>query len=266
VSAYARRSRSSRRAVGTSWDHLAGWYDGWVGARGSVYHRQIAIPVVLELLDPQAGEEILDLGAGQGVVAPYVAATGARYTGVDASERLIQLARARHGRDGRFLVADVARADGLAGVGRRRFDAAVFLLSIQDMDPLPAIFASMSSVLRPTSRVVVLMTHPSFRQPRHSGWGFDESRKLSYRRIDSYLTPMAVPMKSVDGGRATTSFHRPVSAYVNGLARHGFMVDAMREPGDLPSDERPGRRRSAEGRNPDIPLFLALRARRERGV
>ena len=27
--------------------------------------------------------------------------------------------------------------------------------------------------LRPLSRVVLLMTHPAFRQPRHAGWGFD---------------------------------------------------------------------------------------------
>ena len=106
------------------------------------------------------------------------------------------------------------------------------------------------------------MTHPAFRQPRHSGWGFDEGRKLTYRRVDAYLTPMAVPMKSVSGSAPTRSFHRPLSDYVNGLAGFGFAVDALREPGDLPEGERPGKRPGRGAADAEIPLFLALRARR----
>ena len=67
------------------------------------------LPVGLELLDPREGEEILDIGAGQGVLAPKVVRAGARYTGVDASPRLIEAAKRRHGRAGRFLVGDARR-------------------------------------------------------------------------------------------------------------------------------------------------------------
>ncbi len=262
MSANARRSRPPRRPLGSSWDHVAGWYDGWVGGGGSTYHQRIAIPTALGLLDPRAGEAVLDVGAGQGVLAPHVVARGARYTGVDASPRLIDAARRRHGGAGRFLVADARRLGTVPALRGARFDAAVFLLSLQDMDPLADVLASVSRLLRPTARVVVLLTHPSFRQPRHSGWGFDEGRKLIFRRVDAYLTPMAVPMKSIGEGPPTRSFHRPLSAYVNGLAALGFAIDAMVEPADLPDDERPGRRPSPGNRNADIPLFLGLRARR----
>jgi hypothetical protein len=37
--------------------------------------------------------------------------------------------------------------------------------------------------------MVLLLTHPCFRVPRQSGWGWDEQRKLQYRRVDRYLTP-----------------------------------------------------------------------------
>ena len=262
MSANARRSQLPRRPGGTSWDHVAAWYDGWVGAQGSRYHQRIAIPTTLDLLDLRPGEEVLDVGAGQGVLAPHVHAQGARYTGVDASPRLIALARRRHGREGRFIVADARRLEAVPALRGARFDAAVFLLSLQDMDPLRAVLASVARFLRPTARVVVLLTHPCFRQPRHSGWGFDDSRKLTYRRIDAYLTPMAVPMKAIGGGGPTRSFQRPLSAYVNGLAAHGFAIDALVEPADLPEDERPGRRRPPAGAHAEIPLFLALRARR----
>ena len=56
------------------------------------------------------------------------------------------------------------------------------------MADLPPIVASLDWALRPASGVVLVMTHPSFRQPRHAGWGFDASRKLVFRRVDAYLT------------------------------------------------------------------------------
>lgn len=254
------RSRGRPRPADTSWDRVAGWYDGWVGSRGSQYHRALAIPAVLELLHPNPDESILDVGAGQGVLAPYIARSDARYVGIDASPRLIGLARRQHGHLGRFLVGDAGRLHTLAGVGRGSHDAAVFLLSIQDMDPLEPVLRSVAWALRPTSRIVILMTHPAFRVPRHSGWGFDRSRRLTYRRLDGYLSPMDVPMRSVGGEPPTRSFHRPLGTYVNALARIGFAVDAMLEIPDLPPEARPSPARRSSPSNPDIPLFLGLRA------
>jgi 2-polyprenyl-3-methyl-5-hydroxy-6-metoxy-1,4-benzoquinol methylase len=253
---------SPATAAGTSWDAVAGWYDGWVGSGGSAYHRTIAVPTVMELLDPRPDERILDVGAGQGVLAEPIARAGASYTGVDASPKLIEAANRRHRGVGRFLVGDARDLTATRGVEPGSFDAAVFLLSIQDMDPLDDIVRSVAATLAPRSRVVLLMTHPAFRQPRHAGWGYDEGRKLVYRRVDSYLTPMAVPMKALGSGPATRSFHRPISAYVNALAAVGFATDAMRELADLPAGSRPGKRTDAGRADAEIPLFLALRARR----
>jgi SAM-dependent methyltransferase len=260
VAGNEQRSRGRRRSTDTSWDRVAGWYDGWVGSRGSRYHRALAIPAILQLLDPRPNESILDIGAGQGVLAPYLVNDGARYTGIDASPRLISLARRRHGHLGQFIVGDVARMSSLPGMNRASHDAAVFLLSIQDMDPLEPVLTSVAWALRQTSRIVILMTHPAFRVPRHSGWGFDPGRKLTYRRLDSYLSPMDVPMKSVQGEPPTRSFHRPLGTYVNALARAGFAVDAMLELPDFPVEARPGVARRSLPANLDIPLFLGLRA------
>ena len=219
----------------------------------------------MELLDPRAGERVLDIGAGQGVLATHVARAGARYVGVDASPRLIATARRRHGREGQFLVGDARELSGIAELEPSSFDAAAFVLSIQDMDPLPAVLESASWALKAQSRIVILMVHPAFRAPRHSGWGWDEGRKLQYRRVDSYLTPMTVPMKSLgaDSEFRSRSFHRPISAYVNALADRGFLTDRMVEIPDLPATAAPGRStRSTERARIEIPLFLGLRARR----
>lgn len=257
-----RRRRRSLPAAASSWERVAPWYDGWVGQQGSRYHQAIAIPTVLDLLDPQPGEEILDIGAGQGVLASSIVDRGAGYTGVDASPRLIDAARRRHGEGGRFVVGDARALHSVPGLRASTYDAGVFLLSIQDLDPLEPVFRGLARALRPASRVVIFMTHPAFRQPRHSGWGFDEGRKLIFRRVDAYLEPMAVPMKSIGGGPSTRSYHRPISSYVSGLAAAGFSVDAMREIPDLPEEDRPPGRRAETRAEAEIPLFLALRARR----
>lgn len=250
--------------VATSWEPVAEWYHGWVGPDGSKHHRHLAIPVVLDLLAPAAGEAILDIGAGSGVLAPAIAAAGASYTGVDASRTLIQIARRQHGRHGRFILADARRLADLPELRPGGFDAAVFLLSIQDMDPLESVLRAAAWAVRPGGRVVLLMTHPCFRVPRQSGWGWDEQRQLQYRRVDRYLTPLAVPMKS-HGDRpeaATRSFHRPLEHYIGALAGRGLLVDAVRECSTYKVQSAGPRARAENLANREIPLFLGLRARK----
>lgn len=246
-------ARDRKPARRSSWDKVASWYDGWVGRAGSHYHRKLAIPTVLKLLELRSEESVLDVGSGQGVLAPYVLEAGARYTGVELSPRLLKLAR-RHHPQAEFIAADAREMASHRHLKGRRFDAAVFMLSLQDMDPLEPIFAATAALLSPQGRLVAFMVHPCFRMPRQSGWGYDPQRKLHYRRIDSYLSPKRVPMK--EGGQgATVSFHRPLSAYVSALRGAGLTIEVLLELPDLPL-------RPQAPNNPEIPLFLAFRARR----
>jgi SAM-dependent methyltransferase len=263
------RGNSRRPAAQTSWDPLAYWYNGWVGEGGSEHHREVAIPATIRLLEPKPGERVLDIGAGQGVLAPVIARTGAQYVGVDASPRLLDLARKHHGGAGRYLLGDARKLSSIDGLSAASFDAVVFLLSIQDMDPLEPVIHSAAWALKPGGRVVIMMTHPAFRMPRQSGWGWDEGRKLVYRRIDRYLTPLPIPMKLLPGRDTTAttrSFHRPLGMYVNGLSDQGLLVDRM--------DEIPAHKLTTAGENAkavdlarrEIPLFLGLRARAVRPI
>lgn len=237
---------------------MANWYDATIGIRGSPHHRKVAIPAVMHLADPRPGELLLDVGCGQGVLAHHVLKAGARYLGVDASAAMIKHARKR--REGvEFEVGDARDLVGTTSVQPKSCAAVVFMLCVQDMDPLDQVMASAAKVLAPGGRLVLFMVHPAFRAPRGSGWGFDPQRKLVYRRIERYLTPSAVPMKEyseVGAAQrgATISFHRPLQDYVAAVTGAGLVIDALQEFADPVGEEH--ERGSAE-----IPLFLALRAR-----
>src|SRR5690606_26912940 len=240
------------------WDAVAHWYQGWMGERGGDFHQKLAIPAVLDLLDLQRGEQVLDLGAGHGVLAPYITRTGAGYTGIDVSTKLILSARRLHGQHGRFLHGDARRLHQVRELMPEHFDGIVFLLSIQDMNPLADVLNSAAWVLRPQGRLVILMTHPCFHIPRQSGWGYDEGRRLQYRRIDRYLTPLSVPMKPYTGKQSgvTISLHRPISVYVNQLVACGLLVDNLREI----TTHKVGKTRAEQAANDEIPVFMGLRA------
>ncbi len=245
-----------------SWDPVADWYTGWVGPSGSEHHRRLAIPAVIELLDLQGGERVLDIGCGPGVLAPHIVEAGAHYTGIDASPRMLRFARRHHGGSGVFLTGDAIRLMDHPALSEKQFDAAVFMLSIQDIDPLEVALEQASRALRRGGRMVLLMTHPCFRVPRQSGWGWDDGRRLRYRRVDRYLTPLTVPMKSYGrgGGGATRTHHRPLESYMNALGSLGLAIDGVREIPTYKAGE-PGPRGKAErNSNREIPLFLGLRA------
>ena len=264
-----KHSSSKIRAAAppTSWDPVASWYKRWVGKEGSDYHRKLAIPAVVDLLDLQPGESVLDVGCGTGILSRYLPKE-VNYIGIDASPRLIAYARSTHDAARRFLEGDARRLEQVNGIRRGGADAAVFLLSIQDMGPLDRVLASAAWAVKETGRIVILMLHPCFRVPRQSGWGWDERRKLQYRRVDSYLSPMVVPVRPVARGQpgAIKSFHAPLQDYINGLSRHGFQIDRLVEIPAYPGIERSSPNAKAENRaNREIPVFLGLRAQRRTG-
>jgi SAM-dependent methyltransferase len=246
-------TRSSR-----SWDPVADWYAGWAGRDGSRHHKQLAIPLAMELLTPKPGEAIADLGCGPGVMAPHIAAAGAALTGIDLSPKLIALARRHHHGSGRFHIGDVTQLKRMPELKPGSFDAVLFLLSIQDIDPLEAAVESAAWLLRSRGRLVLVMLHPCFRVPRQSGWGWDENRRLQYRRLDSYMSPLAVPMQSYPGGSGTTrSYHRPLGTYFEALTAAGLSITATREvAGPCGTNATRAERRAAA----EFPLLLGIKA------
>jgi SAM-dependent methyltransferase len=104
----------------------------------------------LELLAPQPGELILDLGCGDGVLTLKIMEGGARVIGLDASDAMVEAARSR-GVDA--FVAD-AQALDLEGQAIRfgQFDAAFSNAALHWMLDPDAVASGVFSVLKPGGR------------------------------------------------------------------------------------------------------------------
>ena len=252
-----RPQRQPVRKPTASWEKSADWYDGVIGEHGSELYRSVVIPGALDLLRPQAGEQILDLGCGQGVFSRALATKGSNVTGVDVSPSLIERAKTYQARGTiRYLVRDAAKIRDLGP-----FDAASAILSLQNMPHLDEVCLSCAAVLKPGGRMLWVMNHPCFRIPRSTSWGFDEDVMRQYRRLDAYASPMSIPIIMHPGQRdseTTLSFHLSLTDLLGKAFTAGLVLAGLQEwVSDKQSEPGPRAKAENKARN-EFPLFIAM--------
>lgn len=245
------------------WDAVAEWYDKLVGEKGSDYHKHVILPAALKMLDARAGESVIDVCCGQGVLAmPLLEAGVARYAGIDASRRLIESARVRV-RDSRavFTTADACVPGGWADAS---YDAAACIMAVHDVPEILPLFRNVANALKPGARAVFVFMHPCFRIPKQSHWGWDGDQKIQFRRLDAYSTPTGIPIITHPGkgGEQQTLFrHRPLAAVLTALGDAGLAVTACDELHSHRRSQATGPFSKAEHKAAEeFPLFIALKA------
>jgi len=113
--------------------------------RNARFVADLGVPV-LELLQPQAGERILDLGCGDGALTEKLAAMGAHVIGIDGSADMVAACRAR-GLDARVM-------DGQNLSFDREFDAVFSNAALHWMPNADAVVAGVAQALKPGGRFV----------------------------------------------------------------------------------------------------------------
>ena len=172
---------------------------------------------VVDLLSPQPGEHILDIGCGDGALTEKLAATGALVTGVDASASMIDAARARGLDVLRRSATDLASETSLTG----RFDAAFSNAALHwiPAPDHPVALAAIRGTLKPGARFVAEM----------GGQGNIAAIRTA---LSSVLAPFGI-----DSEATAASFFPSPNQYRGLMEQAGFTVhsiDLIPRPTPLP--------------------------------
>jgi SAM-dependent methyltransferase len=169
-----------------------------------------AAQVVIDHVAPRGGEHVVDVGCGTGNAALLAAERGARATGIDPAQRLLDVAGAEaaaRGLDARFLCGEAARlplADSTA-------EAVVSVVGVIFASDAPGAAAEMARVATPGGRIVLSAWMPG-------GALADVMRE----RRD------ATAAAGMSGGAAPFAWH-DMAALTSVFAPHGFSIDLSEE-------------------------------------
>ncbi|MGA3291531.1 MAG: methyltransferase [Candidatus Microgenomates bacterium] len=243
----------------SSWQKVAPWYNRITeGGQGHYYHLHVVIPGVIKLLDLKSDSKLLDIACGNGVLAKSIP-KNIEYTGIDIAPSLISEAkRTDRNPKHKYLTADATREFQIPN----GFTHAAVILALQNIQNPIKVLQNISQHIIINGVLVVVLNHPAFRIPRQTAWGIDEGRKIQYRRVDKYMSPMTIPINmnpSDRNSQITMSYHFPVSAYSKMLKDTGFVIEEIEE---WTSDkESVGRAGKMENRSrAEIPLFMTIKA------
>ncbi len=179
---------------------LQTWDPQVYGREGAFVH-QLAGGVV-EWLAPQPGESILDVGCGDGQLTARLAATGAIVTGVDASNPMVEAARARG------IHADNAQAEKLP-YADAAFDAVFSNAALHWVRDQEAMLAEVRRVLQPGGRFVAEM----------GGHGNIAAIRVAFMAVLARLGHS----EAEDG----VNYYPAPDAYRRRLERNGFTIERM---------------------------------------
>ena len=159
-------------------------YDRWAEIYDDEANPLVLIegPEVIRALGDVGGLRVLDVGCGTGRHAVRLANAGAKVTGLDFSNRMLDKARAKPGAGAvRFIHQD---ASGALPFEPESFDRVISCLVVDHLSDLRAFFSELRRVCRDQGFIVVSVMHPAmmlkgvqarFHDPRSGARVFPES-------------------------------------------------------------------------------------------
>ncbi len=210
------------------WDVVAKDWDRLI-TRGDSFRQELIDPKLIEWLKPLKGKTILDAGCGEGYLSNLLAGEGARVHGLDASRKLIEVAKNKYQNPQiTFLEGDLKTPlpfpEGF-------FDAIVANLVLMDFDPIDRALHEFARVLKPGGLFIFTLLHPFFgRAALTKNWKEKILFKTPHYKLKEYVTPVARPRLINGLPSKTIVYHRPLEFYFKKLKDASFMVTDLEEP------------------------------------
>ena len=204
-------------------------------------------PATLSFLPAVKGKRILDAGCGPGVYSEWLIEHGAEVVAVDASPKMVALARQRLGTAPDIRQADLSKP--LTFFDSSSFDIALSPLVLEYIEDWGTTFAEFYRVLRPSGHLVFSVTHPFFDYTYYKSNNYFGTDLVGSEWRGFKPVRVHVP-----------SFRRSLGATLNPLIEAGFTLETILEP--KPTDEF----KEADPKDYEEllqqPCFLCIRARK----
>jgi ubiquinone/menaquinone biosynthesis C-methylase UbiE len=266
--------KKPKTASDTSWGGVADWYNKHLESGDDTYHSKIIFPNLLRILGDISGKKVLDMACGQGIFSEKLRDGGALVTGVDLGKQLIKIAEEKSlsiKQKGTHKVTyHVASTDDMFMIKDTSFDIVVCILALQNIENLQKTIGEASRVLAPQGKLLFVLNHPSFRNPRKTFWGYNEEDDTQYRRVDEYMSESHIKIDMTPGRaqdkKFTVSFHRPLQVYVKALSKAGFSVTRLEEWVSHKESERGPKKHAEDKSRKEIPMFMCIEGRKVEGI
>lgn len=135
------------------------------------------------------------------------------------------------------------------------------VLALQNVGSMDAAYAEARRVLVPNGRMVLVINHPAFRVLKHSSWGYDETTRTQYRRVERYLSAKKISVDMHPGkknGAKTVSYHYSLQDIAKSLHKNGFVISRIEEWISHRVSGSGPRKEAEDTARKEIPLFMML--------
>lgn len=261
-------SAPTKQTTQTSWGGVAKWYDNHLSHTKDTYHTKVVFPNLLRLLGNVQGKRILDLACGQGQFSQILRERGAFVTGVDVGKELIDIAKNNNqsikDKGTHKVEFFVTKANDLYMLKDASFDHVVCVLALQNIEDILVVYKEVTRVLKKSGTFTFVINHPSFRNPKHTHWGWYEEENIQYRRVDEYMSESRTKIDMTPGNpkdkKFTVSFHHPLQVYVKSLVKQGLFITHLEEWISHKVSETGPRSKAENKARKEIPLFMCITA------
>lgn len=218
----------NKLASKAEWDKMADYWNEDAGDTG-VWHNYTDIdPVIFELARDVKNKKILEIGCGNGYLSRLLAKKGAKVSGTDLSQKLLDFAIEKEKNNPlgiKYLRRDAA---DLKGFKNKSFDIVIANMCLMDVRNVENAIKETSRVLKNNGKFIFSINHPVF---FYQKWAYimRDKKRFFARAVLKYKTPCALKRILWSTGVKVTGYRRPIEEYLKYLKNAGLILDDFRE-------------------------------------